>query len=79
MLPFSGVKHICFAVDDIEAAEAVWVKLLGIKSTGITTLSLEGGGPKGHSGWLKGSNVQEGRGEGISAFFERRKPVFKNR
>jgi methylmalonyl-CoA epimerase len=43
VLPFSRLKHICFAVEDIEKAEASWAKLLGLKSTGITVLSLEGG------------------------------------
>jgi catechol 2,3-dioxygenase-like lactoylglutathione lyase family enzyme len=42
MLPFSRLKHICFAVEDIEVAEFSWAKLLGLKSTGITALSLEG-------------------------------------
>ncbi len=42
MLPFSRIKHICFNVEDIEEAEATFTEILGIGSTGITTLPLEG-------------------------------------
>jgi methylmalonyl-CoA/ethylmalonyl-CoA epimerase len=43
MLPFSRIKHICFDVRDIEAAEKLFEKLLGAPSTGINTMILEGG------------------------------------
>ena len=43
MLPFSRIKHICFDVTDIEAAEKLYEKLLGVPSTGINTMILEGG------------------------------------
>jgi len=43
MLPFSRIKHICFDVEDIEAAEAVFAKVLGVRSSGITTVLLDGG------------------------------------
>jgi methylmalonyl-CoA epimerase len=42
MLPFSRIKHICFNVREIEEAEALFTKILGVRSTGITTLSLDG-------------------------------------
>ncbi len=43
MLPFSRIKHICFDVKDIEASEKLFESLLGVPSTGINTMSLEGG------------------------------------
>ncbi len=43
MLPFSRMKHICFDVEDIEEAEARFTKVFGVPSTGINTISLEGG------------------------------------
>jgi methylmalonyl-CoA/ethylmalonyl-CoA epimerase len=43
MLPFSRIKHVCFDVKDIEKAEALFMKVFGVSSTGIKTLSLEGG------------------------------------
>lgn len=43
MLPFSRIKHICFDVDDIEAAETIFTKIFGKASTGITTMPLDGG------------------------------------
>jgi catechol 2,3-dioxygenase-like lactoylglutathione lyase family enzyme len=42
MLPFSRIKHICFNVQDIQEAEAMFTKVLGVRSTGITTLPLNG-------------------------------------
>jgi len=41
MVPFSRMKHVCFNVQDIEEAEAVFTKILGVQSTGITTLFLD--------------------------------------
>ena len=43
MHPFSRMKHVCFDVEDIEEAEARFSRVLGIPSTGIDTISLEGG------------------------------------
>lgn len=43
MLPFSKIKHVCFDVEDIEAAEGLFARILGVSSTGITTMPLEGG------------------------------------
>ncbi len=43
MFPFSRLKHVCFDVEDIEEAEARFSRLFGVPSTGIRTISLEGG------------------------------------
>jgi len=43
MHPFSRIKHICFDVEDIEAAEAALTRVFGVKSTGITSMYLDGG------------------------------------
>ncbi len=43
MLPFSRIKHVCFSVDDIEASEKLFAGLLGVASTGINTMVMEGG------------------------------------
>jgi methylmalonyl-CoA/ethylmalonyl-CoA epimerase len=43
MLPFSRLKHICFDVEDIEKAGALFAEVFGVQSTGINTISLEGG------------------------------------
>ena len=43
MLPFTHIKHICFDVNDIEATEKALESLLGVASTGINTVILEGG------------------------------------
>ena len=43
MLPFSRMKHIGFEVDDIEKAEALHTRVLGVLGGGINTISLEGG------------------------------------
>lgn len=43
MLPFSRMKHVCFDVEDIEEAVARFTKVFGVPSTGIHTISLEGG------------------------------------
>lgn len=43
MLPFSRMKHICFDVEDIEVAEAAFTRVLGVRSTGITAMLLDGG------------------------------------
>ena len=43
MLPFSHIKHICFNVEDIEAAEVIFTRVFGVTSTGITTMPLDGG------------------------------------
>jgi methylmalonyl-CoA/ethylmalonyl-CoA epimerase len=43
MSPFSRMKHVCFDVEDIEKAEALFRKVFGVPSTGINTISLEGG------------------------------------
>lgn len=43
MLPFTHIKHICFDVKDIEATEKVLESMLGVPSTGINTMTLEGG------------------------------------
>ena len=43
MLPFSKINHVCFDVEDIGAAEALFTRLLGVSSTGVTAMPLEGG------------------------------------
>jgi methylmalonyl-CoA epimerase len=43
MRPFSRLKHICFDVEDIDAAEAAFARILGVPSTGVTTMPLNGG------------------------------------
>jgi methylmalonyl-CoA epimerase len=42
MFPFLRIKHICFNVQDIEEEEVLFTKILGVRSTGITTSALEG-------------------------------------
>ena len=41
MLPFSRIKHICLDVENIEEAEALFTRILGVSSTGIRTLHLD--------------------------------------
>jgi len=43
MLPLSAIKHVCFDVEDIEAAEKLMEGLLGVSSTGINTMTVDGG------------------------------------
>ena len=43
MEPFSKIKHVCFDVADMEAGEKFFTRLLGISSTGVNTMVLEGG------------------------------------
>lgn len=45
MLPFSRIQHICFNVQNIQKAEITFTEILGVRSSGITTLPLDG--PKG--------------------------------